>query len=234
MSKQKTIFSLEMLAIISLICVSCSPQEAAVNLPATSVPPTVAATPQGQYQLPASQPQNPTTPQPINPTDLQKIMQEAKANLLQLSADEALKFPLGVNNPLKRDNASAGNSKSSKLEAIGFVDAVRSPKPLKRDDLMQLLMVNINYRTSLIINNSLILVTNRSADLAQNGGEVPVIDLIVKNTEDGKFYLIPRVTVNHLVIDAVNAAFNKTISANDLDVSTLDSSRLIEGNQIRI
>ncbi|NTW21271.1 MAG: hypothetical protein HGA42_17535 [Nostocales cyanobacterium W4_Combined_metabat2_030] len=224
MSKRKISFRLGTCGIISLISVSCSSPQTVINQPANIIPSTVAATPQTQTPLPESQPQN--------PADTQKVLQQAKANLMQLSAEKPLKFPLGVNSPIRRNNSSDGNSQSSKYEAIGFVDSARNPKPLKRDDLMQLLSIDVNFQTSQRLNQVGTLVANNSVTLAQN--KVPVIDLIVKNKQDGKVYLIPRVNVNSLVIDAVNAAFNQSISVNNVDVTALDSSRLREGNQIRI
>ena len=143
----------------------------------------------------------------------------------QLSDDIAVAIPLGTDGPftgalLNDDNYGGRNV--GYLEEIGYVDNSGQPQPITGGDVVEMFSTEANNGGSFdaALKPREMLVTDASGLFSQ-ARRISVIDLICRNRQTNRYYLLPNVRVDSFCRDALNAFSNRTWRENYVDVKNL-------------
>jgi hypothetical protein len=154
---------------------------------------------------------------------IRQVRDEAET---QMTDDIRVAIPLGENDPfpvgaLPNDNNYGGENISS-LEEVGYLNPSGQPEPVTGGDIVEMMTVEANNGGSFdALKTREILVADASGSFLQ-ARRVKIIDLIVRDWRNGKYYLLPNIRVDSFCRDALNAVSNETWWENDVDVSRLN------------
>lgn len=162
------------------------------------------------------------------------FINEAKSVVASMPPNQPLKFPLGVNRPI-RTGSQVGSSQIIENFAIGYIDkSSGKAKLIVPSDLAEMFeRPDAIYGDSDQLNASghlpkpktqLVMVTNVAGQLHQEKCGKNTIDLIIFNVLDGNPYIAPCVDLTDIYRDALNAALNRdlTINVYGIDISVLN------------
>ena len=227
--------SLSVLTLISTILLA-NPLSFA-NQPSNEAPPT--PTPQGAP--PPSTPQGAPSPQPAEQTPAELgleryrgLVSAARAKVVLMPANLPVKFPLGINHPIRISDVAA-NAAGPQWEAVGFVTLSGQPQPITPADLLEMFdrhLTTLRGESASPVRASMpapatpqAAPSDRRASPPQPG-TVAVIDLIVRNVQNNQIYLLPRVRVVSLLRDALNGALNNQLRENEAAVGVPPPSQI--------
>lgn len=143
----------------------------------------------------------------------------------KLSDDIAVIIPLGTDGPfgigeLPDDNDYGGRNVGV-FEEVGYVDSSGQPEPVTGGDVVEMMTAEANNGGSFdALKTREMLVTDASG-LFWQARRVSVIDLICRNRQTGRYYLLPNVRVDSFCRDALNSVSEHTWYRNDVDVRRL-------------
>lgn len=169
------------------------------------------------------------TPEELGLEKYRELITIAKQKLSAMPKDVSIKFPLGVNYPIRLSDQINPNVNQPQWEAVGFVDLSDRAKPITPQDIIEMLDIHVNgfNQSNLSMNSksSQSLVVN---DKANNPSEnqIMVIDLIARNIQTGEIYLLPKVKFFSLFRDAVNATLNDQLRNHNLNITELEPRTL--------
>lgn len=189
-----------------------------------------APTPQG---APSPQPTE-QTPAELGLERYRGLVNAARARVVSMPATLPVKFPLGINHPIRISDVSA-NAAVPQWEAVGFVTLSGQVQPITPADLLEMFdrhLTTLRGERASPIRSS-IPPPGTSPGTSPGIQQVPpdsrtnppqpdtvaVIDLIVRNVQNNQIYLIPRVRVVSLLRDALNGALNNQLRENNAAVS---------------
>ena len=143
----------------------------------------------------------------------------------QLSDDIAVIIPLGTDGPFGvgalRNDDNYGGRNVGYFEEIGYVDESGQPLPVTGGDLVDMFGTEANNGGSFdALKTREMFVTDASGSFLQ-ARRVAVIDLICRNRQTDRYYLLPNVRVDSFCRDALNSVSERTWSRNDVDVRRL-------------
>lgn len=173
------------------------------------------------------------TPQELG-EEYPKMLRQAREKLANMPNDMIVKFPLGVNSPIRIGEAQASESgQSSQYEAIGFLNSSGKLKPLKPGELLAMFDRFSANNAAITPEAQEILVADVSGGftLAQ---QVPAINVIVRETQTEEIYMVPKVRLIGFFRDALNAVLNEEIEESEVDVSQLDLRNIQRVNDRRV
>ncbi|NEQ65224.1 MAG: hypothetical protein F6K21_06950 [Symploca sp. SIO2D2] len=138
--------------------------------------------------------------------------------------DMTLAIPLGTKEPftdIKLQNDDSETSNSRNYEAVGYFTKSGEPQPITAKDMCQMFETSRNFGGSFDINfhykAKTILLSLHPIDISPliQAKRISVIDLIVRDKDDGKYYLLPNITVDSFCRDALNSVHNGTFRQYD-------------------
>ena len=152
----------------------------------------------------------------------QELVRYATDVIANFSTNVPLRFPLGINSPIKITEIDS-NANYKKLEVICYLDHNGKLRPITSDDLLEMFAISQYNGGSLpdksqhsipetYHNNSSTLMTRRIA----------VFDLLVRDQQTKKFYLLPNFSAILFEKAAVNAVLNRQIQISDVNLDDLN------------
>lgn len=168
---------------------------------------------------------------PENQIDIYRSVHE---EVCRRSEDISIAIPLGTDNPIPIEQIPNDNSlelaDSINFEAVGYIDSSGQPHSITARDVCEMIQTAINnggsFDTSYFEQEE-VLIADVSSSFLQ-AKEVSVVDLIVRNPRNGRYYLHSNVRVDSFCRDAVNAFLNDTWSKNDIDLRNLNLRNIEE------
>lgn len=160
-----------------------------------------------------------------------KLILKAKQNLFSMQANQPIQFPLGVNEPIRLENSNANSQQT--WQVIGSVNPEGKIEAITVADLLEMFDAHLNFLQDDTLlrmpEETQVLIASSSTTYAY-ALHIQVIDLVTYNTQTQKFYILPNVTYNSVLKDALNAALNKEVRRNDKDVTRLviDNDRVTQ------
>lgn len=149
----------------------------------------------------------------------------------QMTDDIQVAILLGEDSPfdvgeLRNDNDYSGRNVNV-FEETGYVDSSGQPQPVTGRDVVDMFTQEANNGGSFdsALKTREILVADASSSFLQ-ARRLSVIDLIVRNRNNNRYYLLPNIRVDSFCRDALNAVSNRTWRRNDVDVRSLNVRRL--------
>lgn len=152
------------------------------------------------------------------------IRREADSARTQMTDNIQVAIPLNTNNPFANGSLPGDNNYDarnvSNYEGEGYVEAGR-PQPFTGTDAVGMITAEANNGGSFgILNPREMRVADASGSFLQ-ARSVAVIDLIVRNKNNGRYYLLPNVRVDSFCRDTLNAVHNRTWTRSTINVRNL-------------
>lgn len=141
--------------------------------------------------------------QQLNSSQLTVYLDKAEQVLSSFSADTKVKFPIGVDHPIRLENLPEKQNEKAEqanLEIIASVNESGQIDPLTTRDVLDLLRVNVN----------------------QQNLENQTIDIIAYDPQIDIAYSVPDVGLLYLYKDALNSSLNQEVKRNDYNLNKLD------------
>jgi len=148
--------------------------------------------------------------------------------------DMTLAIPLGTNDPftdVQSQNDDGETLNAINLEAVGTLNPSGQPEPITARDICEMFKASISLGCSLENFHQRQVQTMVSSlypiDISPliQARRIAVIDLVVRNKDNSKYYLVPNVRVDSFCRDALNSVHNDTFRQYDGNLS-----RLLENN----
>lgn len=170
-------------------------------------------------------------PPQLNAGLVDAIREVGDAAQAQMTDDIQVAIELGTDSPfgsgvLSGDNNYAGQNVSI-FEEVGYVDNSGQPEPVTGGDLVEMIYTEANNGGSFdsALKTREMLVADASGSFLQTR-RISVIDLIVRNRNNNRYYLLPNVRVDSFCRDALNAVSNRTWRRNYVNLGRLSPRRL--------
>jgi hypothetical protein len=141
----------------------------------------------------------------LSPSEISVYLDKAKKVLLSFPADTKIKFPIGVDHPIRlEDLPEKHNEKAEQanLEIIASVNKSGRIDTLTARDVLELLRTDVRRL------------------------ENTTIDIIAYEPQIDMGYLVPDVGLLYLYKDALNSSLNREVKKNDYDLNKLDIRQL--------
>ena len=142
----------------------------------------------------------------------------------ELPDNVALAIPLGTTSPfgvgaLSNDDGSTLEKRN--FEGVGFVNSAGIPESIAVSNIVGMFSAEVRNRGTFdAVNPEEMVVADASGSWSQTR-RVAVIDLICRNKENNRYYILPNARVDSLCRDALNAVSNRTWSMNSRDLGNL-------------
>ncbi|MDY6803994.1 MAG: hypothetical protein SXA11_09335 [Cyanobacteriota bacterium] len=160
-----------------------------------------------------------------------KLILKAKQNLSSMQANQPIQFPLGVNHPIRLTESRPDSEQT--WQVIGSINPEGKIEAITVADLLEMFDAHLNFlqddTLSRMPEETQVLIASSSTTYAY-APDILVIDLVAYNAQTQKIYILPNVTYNSVLKDALNAALNKEVRRNDKDVTRLviDNDRVTQ------
>lgn len=158
-------------------------------------------------------------------------LQKAKETVSELPENMSIKFPLGVNCPIRLgnpENSASSSSQVVRLEAIGFVDSSKQPHPITSADIIEIFdrqIERLNNRRPEAQTPNTLTTARQTSPQTDN---VSVIDLIAIEPQTKQVYILPNIRFAAVIRDVFNAVVNKELKGNKYEVRNLDLRTITE------
>ncbi|MEQ9486966.1 hypothetical protein [Coleofasciculus sp. F4-SAH-05] len=149
----------------------------------------------------------------------------------QMTDNISYAIPLGTNSPFAAGqlrNDDGGTINAANFEGVGSVTNSAEPEPVTGGDVVEMFTVEERNGGSFDIGSGSrqTLVADASSSFFQ-ARRVAIIDLIVRDKRNGRYYLLPNVRVDSFCRDALNSVRNQTFHRhNAYEVRKLNLRRL--------
>ncbi|NEQ67567.1 MAG: hypothetical protein F6K21_19085 [Symploca sp. SIO2D2] len=136
----------------------------------------------------------------------------------QMSDNIAYSIPLGSNAPFavgQLRNDDGGTLNSTNIEATGYSTRSGQPEPFTGRDTINMFTEEVRNDGSFDVDSvgscgsKQTVVTDASSSFLQ-ARRIAVIDLIVRDKRNSKYYLLPNIRVDSFCRDALNSVYNRT------------------------
>lgn len=165
------------------------------------------------------------TPQEIGKEEYLRLVREARNKLSALPKNMPVKFPVGVNTPIRILDKPPSNPPAQVNESvIGYINSSGQPRPFTTDDLMELFDWQIHSLNAENLGTMPEAQTPMNAVPGSNlfqGKPISAIDLIVREMQTEEIYFLPRIQMRAVFRDVLNALLNKNLTESDYDMNTI-------------
>ncbi len=220
--------SLEVLT-LTLLMSSCIPNQQSIADQPSEIAPASEPTPSEQPR------QIGQTPQELG-SEYPELVRQARQAVSALSLNKPVKFPLGVNFPIRMsDNSSEELSQERRYEAIGYVTSSGEPRAFTPPEIIEIIDVHLNSiddgsSSSLLITKPVLVTDASGTSVPTPSEQVSVLDLIVLDIQNGRINLVPNVVFAGVLRDTINAALNGELVSTKTDVTQIDLNEAL--NQV--
>lgn len=174
------------------------------------------------------------TPNEIGQERYQQLVSTAKGKIANLPDNVPLRFTIGVNYPVRLGEANP-NTSQSQWEVIGLVNQNQEAKILTSSDVLEMFDLQpetLNPASPTVqpeTQTSPNAPPNQTDNTPQTPSGISVLDLIARNRQDGRFYLLPNVTYISVFRDALNATLNDELKVNTFDMNGINPRTIPPG-----
>jgi len=143
----------------------------------------------------------------------------------QMTDNIAYAIPLGTNTPFAAGqlrNDDGGTLNAGNFEGVGSVTPAGRPESVTGRDVVEMFTAEANNGGSFAsdLDSRETLLADASGSFLQTQ-RIPVIDLIVRNKRNNRYYLLPKIRVDSFCRDALNAVSNHTYRRHNRDLRNL-------------
>ena len=147
----------------------------------------------------------------------------------QMTDNIAYAIPLATNEPFAAGqlrNDDGGTLNAHNLEGVGSVSTSGRPEAVTRRDLVNMFTAEANNGGTFAsdLNSKETLLADASGSFLQTR-EIPVIDLIVRNKRNNRYYILPNIRVDSFCRDALNSVANRTYRRHNQNLRNLSIIR---------
>ncbi len=174
------------------------------------------------------------TPNEIGQERYQQLVSTARRKIANLPANVPLRFTIGVNYPVRLEEANP-NTSQSQWDVIGWVNQNQEANPLTSSDVLEMFDLQpetLNPNSPTVqpeTQTSPNAPPNQTDNIPPPPSEISVLDLIARNRQNGQFYLLPNVTYISVFRDALNATLNNELKVNTFDMNGINPSIIPSG-----